>query len=44
MVATETLEQTGGWDRRRDCDVRGSPQAPQGFLGVAGVGGPSPRA
>lgn len=24
-------------------DVRGSPQAPQGLLGVAGIGGSSPR-
>lgn len=24
-------------------EVRGSPQAPQGLLGVAGIGGSSPR-
>lgn len=28
MVATETLGQTGGGDRRERLDVRGSPQAP----------------
>lgn len=45
MVATETLGQTGGWGRRRKLWMwgGGSPQVPQGLLGVAGVGGSSPR-